>query len=286
MKNRIKFTALILSGIFALICLLVSCSGAATPEAPVAFYTVTFDSDGGSSVEAQSIENGKKAAIPENPVKNGYNFLGWYINDIYFDFTNEISADIQLKAKWSPIYYTVSFYSDDGSYLSSQSIQANTRVTKPEDPEKEGYEFIGWYIGESSYDFSTPVTYSFWIEAKWKNITSTDDQKDDQTEDQTDDQTDPQNIDSPANTFFTVTFNSNGISNTPSQTIKSGEKATKPVNPIKDGYTFMGWYLGQSLYDFSSAVTSDIVLEGKWELIPPKTYTVTFAFENGGMIKR
>lgn len=64
---------------------------------------------------------------------------------------------------------------------------------------------------------------------------------------------------------YTVTFDSNGGSAVASQTILSGGTATKPSNPTKSGYTFKGWNLNESEYNFSSKVTSDITLVAQWE---------------------
>ena len=48
--------------------------------------TVTFDSDGGSSVKAQEIETGSKATAPANPTKSGYKFVEWQLNGKKYDF--------------------------------------------------------------------------------------------------------------------------------------------------------------------------------------------------------
>ena len=170
MKNRINRTLLILSAIFVLISLFASCSGTATPDTPVTFYTVTFDSDGGSSVESQSVESGKKATKPAAPTKSGYEFDGWYIDDIQYDFSNEVTANITLKAKWSIIYYIVMFDSNGGSIVPYQTVEANKTVSKPENPTYYGYNFIDWYIGDTVYDFSSPVTSDITLTAKWVDM--------------------------------------------------------------------------------------------------------------------
>ena len=68
------------------------------------FYTVTFNSMGGTEVSSQRIESGKKATKPADPTKKegktSYAFLGWYNGDTIFDFANEIKGEITLKAKW------------------------------------------------------------------------------------------------------------------------------------------------------------------------------------------
>ena len=67
-------------------------------------------------------------------------------------------------------------------------------------------------------------------------------------------------------TKYTVTFDSNGGTAVPSQTVKSGEKATKPTDPTRSGYTFNGWYDKElkTAYDFNTRVTADITLYAKW----------------------
>ena len=69
---------------------------------------------------------------------------------------------------------------------------------------------------------------------------------------------------------YTVSFNSNGGSAVESQTVADGNKATKPTDPAKSGYTFGGWYTDSacsSAYDFNSAVTTDITLYAKWTVV-------------------
>ena len=64
-------------------------------------YVVTFNTDGGTTIESQTVLEGKKAQRPNNPSKSDYNFLGWYLNDVLFDFENTpITSDITLIAKW------------------------------------------------------------------------------------------------------------------------------------------------------------------------------------------
>lgn len=64
--------------------------------------------------------------------------------------------------------------------------------------------------------------------------------------------------------YHTVTFNSNGGSEVTSQTIEDGKTATHPIAPTRSGYTFTGWNLGDTAYDFTTPVTSDITLVAQW----------------------
>ena len=69
-------------------------------------------------------------------------------------------------------------------------------------------------------------------------------------------------------TTFTVTFNTDGGTNIPAQTVTDGNTATKPADPEKDGYTFVNWYADDTfteIYDFASPVTADITIYAKFE---------------------
>jgi len=70
-------------------------------------YTVTFDSDGGSAVTAQTVESGKTATKPADPTKEGYTFKGWYLDGSEYDFSTPVTGAITLKAKWE----------DDNSFM-------------------------------------------------------------------------------------------------------------------------------------------------------------------------
>ncbi len=63
----------------------------------------------------------------------------------------------------------------------------------------------------------------------------------------------------------TVTFESMGGTSIPSQEVEEGKTCSKPTDPSKGDYKFVGWYLDDQLYDFSSPVYFDITLEAHWE---------------------
>ena len=63
--------------------------------------------------------------------------------------------------------YTVTFDSDNGSQVTSQVRPQGAAAVKPADPTKDGWDFGGWYIGETAYDFTQPVTANLTLTAKW-----------------------------------------------------------------------------------------------------------------------
>ena len=83
----------------------------------------------------------------------------------------------------------------------------------------------------------------------------------------------PADSSSVAPATYTVTFNSDGGSDVAPATVTDGEKATKPTDPTKTGYTFEGWYLGEAAFNFESvAITENVTLKAKWNVV---TYTAT-----------
>ncbi|GCF95697.1 hypothetical protein NRIC_35880 [Enterococcus florum] len=74
----------------------------------------------------------------------------------------------------------------------------------------------------------------------------------------------------------TVRFETAGGSRITDQTIEKGEKLSRPADPVKDGFTFQGWYKDAAhteAWDFSQPVMSDLILYGKWEAKTPPQQT-------------
>ena len=134
------------------------------------FYVrqITFDSQGGSSVEPQLIWTTYNGLIPEpavqcavtepqEPVREGCTFGGWYrdaecTDSRKFDFgtQSQVMTDTTLFAKWIPnsyrVYYKLSL--PDGSVYEPEDMYKTyvhgQELTMPV-PSQEGYEFCGWY---------------------------------------------------------------------------------------------------------------------------------------------
>ncbi len=174
------------------------------PE-PTATYLVIFDSEGGSSVPAQTVEEGKTVVKPDDPLRLGYNFDGWYLegSKTAYDFKTPVTDNLVLHAKWTrqeepTASYLVTFDSAGGSAVASQTVKEGDKVTKPEDPTRDGYTFTGWLLSNEAYDFETPVTSDLTLVASWKqNDSKKDDEdkkdegKDDKQDDRSDDKSTP-----------------------------------------------------------------------------------------------
>ena len=160
----------------------------------VSKYNITFESNGGSSVEAFAIEENNTIIKPEDPIKENYEFIGWYYNDELYDFSKPVTTDLKLEAKWEEIKkeevstqdiveknetkveitssYKVTFIDDDGTSLANmQKIKYGNKVTQPEEPIKQGHIFQGWYNGDAEYTFTEGVKANLVLKAKWtKNM--------------------------------------------------------------------------------------------------------------------
>ena len=220
-------------------------------------YLVLFDSDGGTAVTRQFVYEGHTVEKPGDPVKTDCVFAGWYLGEEKWNFERDVvTGDITLKAKWTPITYTVTFNSDGGSSVASQQVEKNGLVLKPEDPVKEGCVFIGWYNGNRPWNFETAtVTGDIVLTARWNWLSTSD--------------------------TCTVTFYSDGGSDVAPQQVIMGQYAVKPEDPTKPGYTFEGWYLGSTMWVFANTpVTQDIMLTAKWKEVVVEEVDVPPAVPN------
>lgn len=69
-------------------------------------YTVTFNSNGGSTVESQTVEYGALATLPEEPTYDGYRFMGWCTDldgNNSVDFNSAITGSTEYFAIWNAV---------------------------------------------------------------------------------------------------------------------------------------------------------------------------------------
>lgn len=137
------------------------------------YYIIEFDSLGGTLVETQKVEAGKKIKEPEVPIKEGYVFIGWFNGNKIFDFSLPVEEDVKLIAKWEKveediISYIIKFDSQGGTTIENQIVKENGMVNKPIDPEKEGYIFKGWKKENEFYNFDDLVTNDLVLIANWE----------------------------------------------------------------------------------------------------------------------
>ena len=66
--------------------------------------------------------------------------------------------------------FTVTFEVRLGPGIETQQVKINDTVKRPDDPSYDGYEFVGWYVDDTEYNFDEPVTKDLTITAKWEEI--------------------------------------------------------------------------------------------------------------------
>jgi len=125
-------------------------------------YTVTFADYDGTVLSTESVEKGKSATAPADPVRAAdaqytYTFSGWDK-----DFSN-ITEDITVTATYSKVTnkYTVTFCDYDGEVLDTQSVEYGTAATAPADPVRDGYTFTGWDVAFDNITEDTTVTATY-----------------------------------------------------------------------------------------------------------------------------
>lgn len=221
-------------------------------------YNVTFNLGYDNLIYLkQTVKEGNNVAQPDDPKREGYIFLNWDLNDDKFTFERKIKEDISLKAKWSKIY-EVQFYLGYGNtFLSKQEVGENKKIIKPNDPLREGYHFLGWFLDDAEFDFNSEIKDDILLAGKWEEEI--------------------------VDTFVTITFKFNDGNLDPfEQIVLKGKKVNKPINPTKDGYRFLGWFINGLEFDFNNVVNEDILLVAKWELIPiVETFFIVFDSQGG-----
>lgn len=66
----------------------------------VSSHIVTFDSNGGSAIASQAVDDKAKAKEPTAPTRSGWTLEGWYLDGAKYDFNTPVAQDITLKAGW------------------------------------------------------------------------------------------------------------------------------------------------------------------------------------------
>ena len=134
------------------------------------FVTVTFNTDGGSSIDSQRIAYGTALAAPSEPTKANYSFAGWYLGGKAWDFDTPVTDSITLVARWEPVYVTVTFDCSGGSTILPMSVRSGSTIASPSNTSKTDYVLSGWLLGNEEFNFSTPITQDITLTANWRSV--------------------------------------------------------------------------------------------------------------------
>lgn len=197
-------------------------------------YNVKFY-DGDVLIKEEIVEFDANATAPVLDEKQGYVFNGWDSS-----FLN-VREDLIVSAEWEKLSYSVKYVDYDGNILKEASAEYNQELINLIPPlvNREGYEFIGW-------DRELPDTMPN------KDLVLVAEYSINQ---------------------YSIMFDENGGSIVDVIVNDFGYLVNKPINPIKEGYLFVDWYVDQDLleaYLFSTMPAEDITLYAKWKVVKYK----------------
>lgn len=152
---------------------------------------ISFDPNTGGEDEITTITvlTGEFIPRPDTPVNEGYTFVGWYTDK---DCTNawnfEVerpTGDMTLFGGWvveeivETTTYTVTFKPNNGTSDSEISVEEGLLIPIPEQPQRDGYTFIGWYTDEActagwNFDTDRPNANMI-LYGGWEKATASDD---------------------------------------------------------------------------------------------------------------
>ncbi|MBP5366049.1 MAG: BspA family leucine-rich repeat surface protein, partial [Bacteroidales bacterium] len=202
-------------------------------------YTITFDSDGGSTVN--DIEQDYESVItpPQNPVKEGYTFTGW---------SPELPEKMPLNgmtvtAQWTINKYKIIFNTDGATAIADIVAEYDAAITAPLDPKRKGYTFDGW---DPTIPAKMPAE-NLTVKAQWKAIK------------------------------YKITFDTDGAGAIDPIEQDYESDITAPQDPVKEGYTFTGW--NPELPD--KMPLDGLTVKAQWTI---NKYKITFDTDGGNTI--
>jgi uncharacterized repeat protein (TIGR02543 family) len=232
-------------------------------QPPPQRYAITFDSQGGSTVQAVTANAGTQVAKPGDPVRDGHAFQGWFnaaSGGTLYEWPHALTGDATMYAQWQAVRYTITFDSHEGSAVAPITENAGTRVLEPNNPSRDGYAFLGWFSAASGgvrCAWPHVLTGNIIMHAHWQDTTLP---------------------------LYTITFNSQEGSAVEAVTANAEAQIAEPNNPSRDGYTFLGWFSAASggiLYQWPHVLTGNITMYAQWQDTTLPQYTITFNSQGG-----
>lgn len=218
-------------------------------------YIVSFDTNGGKTMDSITLTTGSNLKNIEEPTKEGYLFVHWLKDGLEYNLENPITEDITLTASWieAPNLndYTITFINE--GYEEKIIVKENSILPTPKVKTKENHTFLGWYQDDQKYDFNNKVTKDMILVAKYELNT------------------------------VTVTYELDGGTGVVSKTIPKGSLLEIPNKPERTGYRFLKWILNNKEFSFDTKITKDITIKAVWEKI--EYITITYDTDGGNTIE-
>lgn len=226
--------------------------------------TIHFETFGTAVIPSLEVRAGEAYSLPE-PTREGYTFGGWYLEEDFQTSANFMvlsNQDRTLYAKWVPNLYTVTFDSNGGTEIPSVSGYFDSVFNAPEQPEKSGYDFSGWFLDDQT--FEEPFSFGKFpldttLYAKW------------------------------VATIYSITYNLDG------GTLGEGSPTSYTIeddlivfpDASKIGYTFEGWFAnpnftGSPIVAINPTRLENVTLYARFDVIQ---YTITFDSQGGTAVE-
>jgi len=226
-------------------------------------HTVTYDTQGGSTVPSATFNTDATITLPADPTRTGYTFTGWFVASsggtaLGSTYSPGPATDLTLYAHWSANSHILTYDSQAGSPVPSANFVTDATITLHADPTRTGYTFTGWFVA-SSGGTALGSTYSpgpatdLTLYAHWT-------------------------ADS-----HTVTYDTQGGSTVPSATFDTDATITLPAHPTRAGYTFTGWFVASSGgitlgASYSPGPATDLTLYSHWSA---DSHTISYDSQGG-----
>ena len=207
--------------------------------------TITFDSQGGSSVTAISTQQGDLVDEPTEPTKPNVAFEGWFTETsggtkiTWPHYATELNPT--FHAQWNSIPATLTFDTLEGSSVPPITTFVGEEIQKPTAPTKNQRTFIEWYTSPTGgeqifwpYEISGDTT----LYARWA-------------------------------VNATITFDTQGGTAIDPISGSEGDLVAAPSSPTKDGHVFSGWVMRNSPeipVSWPHSLTRDVVMYAKWQV--------------------
>jgi len=228
-------------------------------DEPEITYQLNFDTNGGTEIESVIIDQNTQLTLPEDPVKEGYMFWGWYLDDTTFinAFTNDsldnldLSNDLTIYAKWVNNNNVVEIIINTagGPSYDSFYVERGETIELPQIV-REGYTIDYWFtiidqhlytIEDGIFEVNYPIS-EITLQISW------------------------------IMDIYLVNYELNGGINNPENiSYYVTTDAIELYDPEKEGYVFMGWYdnedfTGNTINEIPIGSNIDYTLYAKWEI--------------------
>ena len=213
-------------------------------------YTVTFDANGGTiTPDTMTVTHGDTYGELPTLTRDGYTFVGWFTDakdGTQMKPEDVVTASHTLYAHWTANTYTVTFDANEGTVEpKTQTVTYGSTYGELPTPTRKGYTFVGWFTGakdgrQVKADAEVTTAADRTLYAHWT-----------------------QNI-------HTVTIKADKDGDViETQQIPEGGLAKKPAKePVREGYTFVGWQANGAAWDFDkNTVERETEIVALWKKV-------------------